>query len=391
MRHLTRRPTLAALLTFALTGVVTASASAAGPPAAGHDPITDHAGHVYVNDNTAGVNTIAAFTRHADGTLTPVPGSPFPTGGAGTGATIGSQGALQEDGHYLLAVDAGSNQISVLRIERDGALFLVPGGVVASGGSEPVSIAVHHHLVYVANDGPGASNYTGFVLGWFGRLWPLPASTVALPDAAQPGDVLFNGDGSRLVGTRVGTSQIDSFVVRWDGRLRAAPGSPFAAQGLGPFGSEFRPTDPSQLYVSNAHGGPGNGTVSAFSDGPAGVLSSMGTSPFADQQTAPCWVEISHDGRYLFTVNTAVPSISRYAINGDGTLTLLGSTPFSNGAAGPAPLDARLSPDGTTLWVVESRADMISGFQVDGGQLTELPSSPTPLPAGATGFGIVVN
>jgi hypothetical protein len=27
-------------------------------------------GHVYVNDNTTGVNTIGAFDRHADGTLT---------------------------------------------------------------------------------------------------------------------------------------------------------------------------------------------------------------------------------------------------------------------------------------------------------------------------------
>jgi 6-phosphogluconolactonase len=383
VRHLTRRPLLAALLSLAITGAFTASASASG---------LHVAGHVYVNDNTAGVNTIAAYDRHADGTLTPVPGSPFATGGAGTGATIGSQGSLQEAGHgrYLLAVDAGSNQISVLRIEHDGALSLVPGGVVASGGSEPVSIAVHRHLVYVANDGAGASDYTGFVLGWSGRLWALPGSTVALPDAAQPGDVLFNGTGTRLVGTRVGTSQIDSFVVGWDGRLTAAPGSPFTAQGPGPFGSEFRPTNPSQLYVSNAHGGAGNGTVSAFSDGPGGVLSSIGASPFADQQTAPCWVEISHDGRYLFTVNTAVPSISRYVIDRDGTLTLLGSTPFSNGATAPGPFDARLSPDGRTLWVVESHGNALSGFRVNGGQLTELPSSPTALPAGATPFGVVV-
>jgi len=47
-----------------------------------------------------------------------VPGSPFAAGGAGTGTGIGSQGALQisSDGRYLLAVDAGSNEISVLRI-----------------------------------------------------------------------------------------------------------------------------------------------------------------------------------------------------------------------------------------------------------------------------------
>ena len=51
----------------------------------------------------------------------------------------------------------------------------------------------------------------------------------------------------------MGTSQIDSFTVGFGGRLTAAPGSPFPAQGLGPFGSEFRPTDPGQLFVSNAH------------------------------------------------------------------------------------------------------------------------------------------
>src|SRR5205823_11363385 len=93
-------------------------------------------GHLYVNDSTAGANTIAAFDRHADGTLTPVPGSPFPAGGAGTGTGIGSQGALQatDDGRYLLAVDAGSNQISVLAVEHDGGLRLVPHGVIDSGG-----------------------------------------------------------------------------------------------------------------------------------------------------------------------------------------------------------------------------------------------------------------
>ena len=50
--------------------------------------------------------------------------------------------------------------------------------------------------------------------------------------------------------------------------------------------------------------------MSAFRDGSDGTLTPIGASPFADGQTAPCWVEISHDGRYLFAVNTAQPSIS---------------------------------------------------------------------------------
>ena len=217
----------------------------------------------------------------------------------------------------------------MLRINSDGELNPVGGGPVSSGGSKPVSITVHGNLVYVANAGDGGSNYTGFTLNPGGHLRPLAGSTVSLPDGSSPGDVLFNGDGTRLVGTRVGTSLIDSFTVGADGLLTAAAASPFAAQGLGPFGSEFSPTDPTQLFVSNAHNvGPGTGTISAFNDAADGTLTSIGSSPFADLQTAPCWVEISHDGKILFTVNTASSSISRFAIAADGSLSLLGSTPL---------------------------------------------------------------
>ena len=381
MRLMTRWRACMVALALAVPAALAAPASA-----------SEVVGHVYVNDNTATVNTIAAFARHADGRLTPLPGSPFAAGGAGTGTGIASQGALQEtrSGRYLLAVDAGSNQISVLRIESDGSLQLVRGGVVGSGGVDPVSIAVHRRLVYVANAGSTDSNYTGFRLGRHGQLTPLAGSTIPLPNGSQPGDVLFNADGSKLAGTRVATSQIDSFTVAPGGLLTAAPGSPYPAQGLGPFGSEFRPTNPNQLFVSNAHNvGTGTGTVSAFSVAPNGSLSSIGSSPFPDGQTAPCWVEISHDGRYLFAVNTADSTISRYRIKSDGSLVLLGSTPLRTPSAGAQ--DARLSPSGDTLWVVESAAKAVSGFRVSGGTLTELPTSPTPLPANATAAGIVVN
>src|SRR5437870_3402314 len=127
------------------------------PAAYGQSDRADIVGHVYVNDNTAGTNTIGAFDRHADGSLSSMPGSPVPAGGAGTGSIVGSQGALQvtPDGRFLLAVDAGSNQISVLRIGADGSLQAVPGGPVSSGGILPISIAVHDNLVYVANEGNG--------------------------------------------------------------------------------------------------------------------------------------------------------------------------------------------------------------------------------------------
>ena len=371
-------------------GVLAALATATAALAAGTgSAASDVVGQLYINDNTAGVNTVAGFDRHTDGSLTPIPGSPFAVGGAGTGQATASQGSLQlsSDRRYLLAVDAGSDQISVLRIKPNGSLQIAGGGPVPSNGVNPVSISVHDDLVYVANADATAPNYTGFTLNAGGHLRAIPGSTVSLPPASQPGDVLFSGDGSKLVGTRVNTSLIDSFTVGADGRLTAA-GPPLGAQGLGPFGSEFRPTDPTQLFVSNAHDGPGNGSVSAFAVSADGTLSPIGTSPFPNHQTAPCWVEISHDGQFLFTVNTAVSTVSSYSIAADGSLSLLGSTPLSGSVHGAE--DARLSSDGSTLWVVDSGSDAISGFSVSGGTLTEQTSSPTPGPAGATPSGIVV-
>ncbi len=383
MRLLSRMSLPFALLAVGLAGPAVGSASADSP--------AHVAGHVYVNDNTAGTNTIAAFNRHADGSLTPVDGSPFPAGGAGAGKGLASQGAVQvsDNGRYLLAVDAGSNQVSVLRIEHDGSLRLV--SVASSGGALPDSVTVHGDLVYVANSGAGDSNYTGFILAHHGELIPLPGSTVTLPATAAPADVLFNQNGTKLVGTEVGPSVIDSFTVGRNGLLTAAPDSPLAAQGLGPFGSEFRPTNPNQLFVSNAHNvGAGTGTISAFNDAQNGTLSPIGSSPFADLQTAPCWVEISPNGQFLFTVNTGSGEISRYSIAPDGTLTLLGSTPVG-ATGGVGAVDARLSPDGRTLYVDESRIGKVGEFAVNGGSLTELAGSPVSLPAGATPAGVATN
>jgi 6-phosphogluconolactonase (cycloisomerase 2 family) len=377
-----------------LLGVV--GSAVAGPP----KPPKSVVGHVYVNDNTAGVNTVAGFDRHADGSLTPMPGSPFSVGGAGLGSGDASQGSLQlsSDRRYLLAVDAGSNQISVLRIEYDGSLDPVPGSPFASGGVNPVSIAVSHDLVYVANQGTPTStadDYTGFRLHPDGRLDPIPGSTVALPAGSKPGDVLFDSDGRKLVGTEIASSKIDSFTVGWNGLLTAAPGSPFDAQsftpkqGFGQLGSEFSPTKPDQLFVSDAHtmaGGGAPGLVSSFTDDPHGVVAPISPSPVGNDGIASCWVEISHDGRYLFVVNTGSGTISTYSIAHDGSITWLWSTP--SGQLGGGAEDARLSPDGSTLWVVQAGADRVTGFSVRGGALT--PLSQASGPAGATPTGIVV-
>ncbi len=385
---------LHARLAVAAAGLALAGGAAAALPGAA---LADRyggptAGHVYLDDNTAGVNTVAGFVRNANGSLTALPGSPFEVGGAGTGAGIASEGAVQFADHrqFVLAVDAGSNRVSVLRVERDGSLDPVVGGPFASGGDDPVSIAVHGDLVEVANAGADGTDLAGFRLTWNGALVPAPWSSVALPAGSQPGDVLFNRTGTKLVATLVASSQIASFSVDPGGRLIAAPGSPYPAQGLGPFGSEFRPTDPDQLFVTNAHNGTGLGTVSAFKDTWDATLAPIGNTPYADDQTAPCWLTISPDGRYLYAVNTGSGTITSYTIQGNGTLALDTSTTVAS-QGGVGAVDPALNPDGTVLYVNESRIDAVGEFAVNGAQLTELPGSPVALPPGATPAGIAVS
>ena len=162
-----------------LAATISLFGAAASASASTTSPVV---GYTYLNDNTATANTIAGFDRHADGSLTPIPGSPFAAGGAGLGAGLASQGAIQvtSDGRYLLAVDAGSNQISVLRITAGGVPVLA-GQPVSSGGIKPVSVAV-------SRDRPGLRRE---LRRWRQRLLRLQAESGR---QADPGPAL---DGHR--------------------------------------------------------------------------------------------------------------------------------------------------------------------------------------------------
>lgn len=48
----------------------------------------------------------------------------------------------------------------------------------------------------------------------------------------------------------------------------------------------------------------------AFYDTTDGTLDSIGASPFANAHTAPCWLTINPNGRYLDAVNTGSESVS---------------------------------------------------------------------------------
>jgi 6-phosphogluconolactonase len=274
-------------------------------------------GRVFTLDNAASANSILAFDRAKDGALS----NPrtYATGGKGTGTALGSQGALAfaEQGHYLLAVNPGSDEVSVFSLERPVLRLL---GTVLSGGHNPISITSHGPLVYVLNAGAPA-NITGFWLK-HGELVPISHSTRGLSTQdPAPAQVELSPFGDEVVVTEKATDRIVTFPIRLDG----SPGdaSIHASNGQTPYGFGF--TRGGVLVVSEAAGGAsGASSVSSYL-----TLSFPGLSIFhslsvsvPDFQTAACWVASTPNGDYAYTSNTGSGTISGYSVEG-GRLSLL--------------------------------------------------------------------
>ena len=107
-------------------------------------------GAVYTTDNAASANHVLVFQREEDGKVTSA-GS-VATGGTGAGAGLSNQGAvlLSHDGRWLFVCNAGSDDISVFAA---GSTQLQLVNKVNSGGRVPLSLAMHHNLLYVLNAG----------------------------------------------------------------------------------------------------------------------------------------------------------------------------------------------------------------------------------------------
>src|SRR5829696_2951202 len=263
-------------------------------------------GAVYVLTNQPG-NAVAAFDRAPDGTLTPA--GMFSTGGSGNPVAqpgdpptdpLASQGALilSDNNKFLFAVNAGSNEISVLSVGKE-SLTLVDK--VSSGGVRPISLTVHDDLLYVLNEG-GTPNITGFTISNKGSLTTLPGSTRPLTGGsmADPAEISFSRDGALLVVTEKAANLIDVYVVGTDGV--AGPPISNPSSGQTPFGFAFDQRN--NLIVSEAFGGaPNASAVSSYTAALSGTLSVVSGS-VPDLQTASCWIVITNSGRYVYTTNT---------------------------------------------------------------------------------------
>ena len=332
-------------------------------------------GAVYTMSNAAHGNSVLVFKRSSSGRLDPA--GVFATGGLGTGGGLGNQSAvvLDQSDRWLFVVNAGSHEISSFEVQAGGLQHIE---TIASGGFQPISLALHDHLLFVLHAGGNVGevdNITGFRVQPNGTLRPLADSVRPLSEAVTaPAQIAFTPDGSVLVVTEKSTNRLVTYAVGSNGR----PGEPtiHASVGTTPFGFAFGKR--SQLFISEAFGGaPNASAVSSYTISHQGDLQVISPS-VGTTQTAACWVVVTNDGRFAYVTNTGSGSISSYGISFDGDLTLLNAIAAETGP-GSGPIDIGLTHDGRFLYVLSSAGGKIDAFRVQAqGGLTPLPGVEVP-------------
>ncbi len=311
-------------LTVVIAAVVL-SALAIGPASAFAGGWRAQRQALFVQTDNLTANSIMVYDRSRHGLLT-LAGT-YATGGMGGQAAgsvadpLASQGSLAsaEHGQVLLAVNAGSNTVSLFRVARGDKLKLKQ--VVASGGQFPVSIAVRGHLVYVLNAGLDGSVQGYWLAG--NHLWPIPGSSRSLGLAntnppnflASPGMVGFTPDGMRLiVTTKASGSMIDVFDVGPSGKLSAAPVANPSATPV-PFAFSF---DPFGRLVMVEAGGMG---ISTYTINPDDSLTTVGS--VSDGFAAACWISAAR-GYYLVS-NAGGGNVSTFSLDAGGLPSVVGA------------------------------------------------------------------
>jgi 6-phosphogluconolactonase len=333
----------------------------------------DGSGAIYVITNAPSGNSVLVYNRAANGDASAV--GAFSTGGTGSGAGLGSQGAVivSDDQRFLFAVNAGSNSISSFRIVPDG---LQLADIASSGGTLPTSIAYRGGLLYVLNAGT-PNNITGFTVDRKGKMAPLAGSTRPLSaPSTNPAQVGFSDDGGAVVVSERLTNLLDVFQLDDDGRTVVQTAVPSA--GPTPFG--FAVDKRNTLFVSEAGAG-GGASSYRLTDAGLDAISSM----VMTGQRAACWAVVTQNGRYGYVINAGTGNISGFAIGHDGSATLLNEDGIT-ATTGGNPTDAALSNDSRYLYVRVAALGAIAIFRIESdGSLSARPSI-TGTPANLAGL-----
>lgn len=282
--------------------------------------------------------------------------------------SLQSQGSLtlSQDHSLLLAANTGSGTISVFRVHKSTLTLLNQAN---SGGSEPLSIAVHSPYVYVLNSAAAGSVA---VFRWDDKqLSQIPDSTLYLSATSADGSsITVRPDGKALVVTERLTNNIDTFAIESDGTLAQPVVNQSQAPGV--FSASFAPDGVllvSELSPANASNA---AAISSYNIGANGALTPVSQS-LPTLGRANCWNAATPNGLFVYTSNAGSENVSGFSIAGNGSLMPILSTVMGINPMRSANLDIAVSADSQYLYTLNSGGGAVGMFAVGAdGKLTNL-------------------
>jgi DNA-binding beta-propeller fold protein YncE len=411
---------LVLLIGVAVAVVATSGGGSSASPTAVPAPDKSFDGTVYVesNDFRRNAGSVLAF-RYRRGSLRPLSVREYPTGGSGShdlsnaGVLDAEQQIVTNAGRTLLfAVNTGTDTIAVFHIAGDGTLTPVKGSPFPSQGKAPASVGVSGNELFVANkaqDGlrklkATAANYATFRIGGDGGLTPI-GTPVAAPPKSSPTQTYVPPHGGHLMIATEEAGPFRAFTIGASGRLHQAAGSPhplddgvFAPKkrrgNVWPQGLIAHPKLP-LIYAGVAN----IRKLVVYRYDATGRLSFV-SSQINKGTFLPCWTQINRAGTRLYTGNAGSQNISVFDIATDPRHPRQIQRVKLHGRG--LPWNFQLDPSGRYLFMVNMRAvsdippgkgNTLHSFAIAAdGKLTELSSSPVPIPVplGTNPWGLVV-
>lgn len=189
-------------------------------------------------DNKSG--EIPAYRTTAGGSLTTVPGSPFPSPidvSSGQGPAIQSL-AITPDGTVLYASDP-NDAAGILIFDRDPNSGALVFRTTFDSGTPLGAMRIAPSGRFLLALPPYGGGIYEYAIGALGDLTPVAGSPFASPDASLTNALAFSPSGNFVAITQTGGITVESDIPS-TGQLSLVPGSPFGG-GL-PFALAFAPS-----------------------------------------------------------------------------------------------------------------------------------------------------
>lgn len=293
--------------------------------------------HLYLA--SAGDGKVAGFSiDQTTGALTALPGSPYASGANASGIP-----AFSPDGKHLYVVDDNATGgVFGYTIAADGSLSPISTTPFPSGPNPYwISFTPDGKFAYVSNNG----NNTLSAYSVNATTGALTANPTPVTVDGHPKDLTVDAAGTHLyvpVSNDPAAGAVDAFTINADGTLTAVAGGPWPV-GIGP---KYVTVDPTGRFAYVASAGTNGTGVYGFSiNSTTGALTAITGSPFdvATAGTEPQFVTVDPSGKFAYTANQGKGTVSGFTIDQTtGALTAVSGSPYKVGAQ---PFFVSISPE----------------------------------------------